>query len=410
MELLTGQRLRFIARSRTSGRGFTGDFVAYDEAMPLDADDVAATLPILSARQFGTDGGPQVWYTASAGNEKSTQLGLIRRRGLRGGDPSLFFAEWSIDPHTESCPPGCTAHDDPASPASWAKANPGLGFIHANGSGLTHEAVRREQAAMTPFMFGQERLGVGRYPVPRDGYAVIPKRWWEDALDTDPPRPHNPALALAVTRDRSAACIGIAGGRPDGRVSVEIPLGGHRHGTTWAVKALADLAGRVSPCAVVVHAQSPAGALITGLEEAGLDLVKITATEIGHAFGQFYDAVRDDQLRHGRDGELDACIGGAAKRKAGAGEAWDEDNSAIDITPLIVVTFAHWAYLKYGPDGDYDAADSVAWGTAEVIRLFKIGAYGPADLERLASSGLLDAAGLAQVAAAGVAVPASMLR
>ena len=62
VELTTGQRLRFVARSRSSGRGFTGDCVILDEAFNLNAEDMAALLPTLAARP-----NPQVWYASSAG-------------------------------------------------------------------------------------------------------------------------------------------------------------------------------------------------------------------------------------------------------------------------------------------------------------------------------------------------------
>src|SRR5215471_3557271 len=85
------KRLRFLARSAGSGRSFTADFIAYDEAMVLDAARVGAMLPTLSARP-----NPQVWYTASAGTVNSSQLAAVRRRGVAGSSPALVFLEWSI--------------------------------------------------------------------------------------------------------------------------------------------------------------------------------------------------------------------------------------------------------------------------------------------------------------------------
>ena len=126
IELKNGHELQFLARSGQSARGFSGDLLIYDEAMFLISEDVGASLPLLSARTLATDGGPQVWYTASAGMMHSTQLARVRRRGIAGTDDALTFLEYSIDPHTPRCDPSCSKHDTPFTPESYLKANPAL--------------------------------------------------------------------------------------------------------------------------------------------------------------------------------------------------------------------------------------------------------------------------------------------
>ncbi len=77
IETLAGHRLRFMARSRAGGRGFSGDALFFDEAMILDGRQMGALLPTLSARP-----NPQVWYTSSAGFSDSYQLHAVRARAL----------------------------------------------------------------------------------------------------------------------------------------------------------------------------------------------------------------------------------------------------------------------------------------------------------------------------------------
>ncbi len=158
VELKNGKRLRFVARSGGSGRGFTSDLVILDEAYKLGDQEMAALLPTLSARPD-----PQVWYTSTAGNRDSIQLGRVRERGLTGADPSLAFLEWSVpDVH------------DPADPACWAQANPGLGIR------ITAEYIEREMAALGADAFARERLSVGDYPVGDAGaWQVVPKDAWD---------------------------------------------------------------------------------------------------------------------------------------------------------------------------------------------------------------------------------------
>jgi phage terminase large subunit-like protein len=144
VELKDGKRLRFVARTSGAGRGFTSDLVILDEAYKLGDQEMAALLPTLSARPD-----PQVWYASTAGGPDSIQLGRVRARGVAGGDRSLAFMEWSADEDAY----------DPADPADWARANPGLGIR------IAPEYVEREMAALGPDAFARERLSVGDYPV-----------------------------------------------------------------------------------------------------------------------------------------------------------------------------------------------------------------------------------------------------
>jgi phage terminase large subunit-like protein len=158
IELNNGKRLRFVARSSGSGRGFSGDLVILDEAQNLGDEAMAALLPTLSARP-----NPQVWYTSTAGGPDSIQLARVRDRGVKGGDSSLAFFEWSAD-----------ERDDPSDPAVWAKTNPGLGIR------ITEDYVARERAALAPDAFARERLSIGDYPVAGAGeWGVIRRDAWD---------------------------------------------------------------------------------------------------------------------------------------------------------------------------------------------------------------------------------------
>ena len=162
IELRNGKRLRFIARSSGSGRGFSADLVILDEAYELGDDAMAALLPTLSARP-----NPQIWYTSTAGLPTSVQLGRVRERGLSGSDPSLAFMEWSADPD----------HYDPGDPADWARANPGLGIR------ISAEHVAKERAALGPDEFARERLSIGDYPTGTAGsWDVIAEDAWSSAV------------------------------------------------------------------------------------------------------------------------------------------------------------------------------------------------------------------------------------
>jgi len=330
IELKDGTRLRFVARSSGSGRGFSGDLIVMDEAQRLSDEPMAALLPTLSARRD-----PQVWYAASAGNEGSTQLGRVRQRGLAGGDPSLAFFEWSAEDG-----------DDPADPVTWAKANPALGIR------ITPEYVERERSALSEAAFAAERLTVGRYPLDAgDAWAVIGKGAWASLLDarSEPVAPV--AFAAAVSDHRGHAAIGVCGRRPDGLLHVEVA--DYREGTAWVVPRLLELHEKHSPCAVVVDEAGHEGSFVTELEQAGIPVLSPAAREVAQAFGQFFDAaVNSASLRHRGDLPLSAALGAAVTRDVSEGRTWARKGAAADISPLVAVTLALWGFGERGPSGD----------------------------------------------------------
>jgi hypothetical protein len=79
IELTSGARLMFVARSGGSGRGFSGDVVILDEAYDLTQDQMDALVPTLTTAE-----NPQIWYTSSAGKSHSEVLAKVRRRGVEG--------------------------------------------------------------------------------------------------------------------------------------------------------------------------------------------------------------------------------------------------------------------------------------------------------------------------------------
>jgi hypothetical protein len=395
IEFRGGKRLRFLARSKTAARGFSCDLLVYDEAMILPSDVVGSSLPTMSARSMATAGGTQVWYTGSAGlGAVSTQLALIRGRGIQGDDEALFFAEWSIDPHTPYCDPGCTEHDEIYALDSLYKSNPGLGYIHSDGTGLTLEAVEREARGMDAEQYATERLDVGTYPAPKDGWAVIPKRWWLATADDSAPRPAGPAFSIDTTPKRTHSSIALAGDGSAGKVYLE--LADHRAGTSWLLNRALELDRRWSPVGWAIDPRAAAGSLIDDMVTSGLNVIQPTARDMAHAFGGIYDDFRDDMLTHATDKEVATALAGAVTRKLGDGLAWDRVNSAVVLSPVVAYTLAHWLFRKLGGDS-YDAGDSVHFDLTEIIRLCQMGVYGPADIARLFAAELIDDRGLTEL-------------
>ncbi len=191
---------------------------------------------------------------------------------------------------------------------------------------------------MNPREFAVERLGVGDWPR-TDGVLqqVLPIEDWLALTDLGSVV-HDPVcLAFDVGPDRTAS-IAAAGKNADGLWHVEVF--DNRNGTSWLVKALVDYVGRNQPACVVCDAYGPVASLLHQIEEAGVEVVTVTAAEHAQACGRLVDAVAEKTLRHLGTDELEAAIRGAKPRPLGDAWAWSRKNSNVDISPLVAATLA----------------------------------------------------------------------
>ena len=314
IELITGQRLRFIARSRSSGRGFSADTVYLDEAFELSTDTMGALLPALSARP-----NPQVWYTSSAAHKSSTVLHSVRKRGLAGDDPRLMFVEWAND-----------ADVDPTDVAAWRRANPSMGLL------VSEDDIAAEQRSLDPAEFARERLGVPEEP--ESTSTVIALDAWDALEDKASEAVGRVVLALDVSPDRKRATVGAAGRRDDGLVHVETVDA--RPGTAWVVGRIGELLQLAGCESIRIEKGGPAASLIPQLVEAGIAVDEVSAADHAKATGQFIDAVLADGLRHLGQQSLRSSIVAAKLRASGDAELWSRRSSRMDITALVAVTLA----------------------------------------------------------------------
>lgn len=334
IELRDGARLRFIARSTGSGRGFSADCVILDESYALSAEAMGALLPTLSALP-----NPQVWYTSSAGKRDSTQLMMIRDRGRAGGDPGLAYFEWSAPLESQA--------DDPE---AWAAANPALGIR------IEAEFIEREFNALPISEFRRERLGIWDDESAGADW-VIPLEAWQACADPGSEIEDPVVFAPDVSIDRSWASISAAGVREDGLAGVEVI--DYRRGTSWVVPRLAELVERHGALAIGVDPGGPCGSLIPELEQLGVPLVTMSARDIAQGCGAFYDAVVEQRVRHRDQPELNAAVGAARKRPLGDAWAWARKGASSEITTLISATVALKTYTEATASRPVDVASSV---------------------------------------------------
>lgn len=320
-------RLRFVARTSGSGRGFSGDVVILDEAFNLPSQVISALLPTMSARP-----NPQLWYASSAVNQEEHPhgevLARIRSRGLSGEDPSLVYAEWSADEDAYKDNPARVAAD----PDQWAHANPGMGIR------ITKEHIAREQRSMPAKSFAVERLGIGDWPTLTGGMQVIDPAAWSSLIDPSSSIDGAVVFAADATQGRTAGSIAAAGRRADGLLHGEIV--DNRPGTNWMLGRLIELNKSWTPQSVILDPSSAAGSLIPGLKAAGITVVEVSGRAMAQACGWTHDLITSSGVRHRGQPELAAALAAAKKRSMGDSWVWDRKDSAGDISPLGAFTLA----------------------------------------------------------------------
>jgi hypothetical protein len=334
---LTGptQRLNFKARSKGSGRGFSGDVVYLDEAFWLM--ELGSLLPTMSARP-----NPQLWYLSShpLPRVESEVLRRLCKRGRAGARKKsrprrLAYFDWCAAlPRTKD-----RAEWDKAVAAilddrrAWAEANPGLGYR------LTADFMQSERDAMTDEEYARERLGL--YPEEEEAVdPVIPPASWATCRSVATPASVivKPVVyAFEVSMDRKWPVIAAAG-----RSSIEgthVEIGDNRPGTGWLVGRLLELQQNHAPAEIVCHAGGPAGGLLADLEKAGVKVTKLTTQEYAQACEAAYDDITEGRWLHLGQPELDKAVSGATKRTTG--DAWVFDRRAgIDVSPLVAASLA----------------------------------------------------------------------
>ena len=307
--LLSGSRLKFMARTGGGGRGFTADRQVMDEAYDLPDAHLEAMMPTLSARP-----NTQLVFTSSAGMAESVTLRRIRQRALDGDSERFAYLEWSVD----------HAGFDPDDEAAWAFANPAYGYR------ISRRAVADERAMMSESGFARERLGVWDQAVAASAFDVE-----AFAACTDPGAAPDGRIVFGVDAAPGGTSAAVVAG--DG-TAVEVVA--HRAGMDWLSAEVLRLA-REHRAAVVVDPAGPVGGLVPQWQaQPGVDVVTVTTRDMTAACGGFAQALAERSLRIRPHDGLSA--GMAAARRRPVGDAWALRRAGGDICPVVAATLAHW--------------------------------------------------------------------
>lgn len=349
-----GGRLKFKARTKSGGRGLSGDKVVLDEAFALIPTHMGTLIPTMSARPA-----PQILYGSSAGLPHSDVLRGIRDRGRKGGR-RLGYVEW-CDPtpndqfvcllpkcnHTPG-QRGCLLDDE----SRWLQANPAI------GRRITIDYIRSEREALPPDEFMRERMG--RWDDPTSD-SPVPLALWAARADARSEIRSGGAMTLGidVSPGNRSAAIGLYGMREDRRGHIE--MASHGPGVSWVVDRAVELDAKHSPVGWALDPYGPAGGLLSDLKKAGINVTEMSARDMGQGCGTLADDVRNGALAHREvpteedpsAGPMSRAVAGAGRRDIGDGMwGWLRRRSDADICPIVAATAARWLFSELGPDDD----------------------------------------------------------
>jgi len=351
-------RIKFATRTSGAGRGFTGDCIVLDESYRLPRAAISALLPTVSARPNS-----QIWYASSAVDkevhEHGTVLTGVRQRGIDKTSPRLYYAEWSADEEeynrllANAKRSGKTWRSAAGNRKLWHQSNPGLGYR------VMEDVIEAELQAMPEKTFKVERLCIGDWPsLEDDTTGAIDMQQWRKLIDGSSTRNGECAIGIDIAPNRSLAALALFSYGSTGLGHAQ--LIGYGAGTNWLMDRIRELKTQVNPIAWAMGLGTYTS-LKTALEADGYhkpeaaddfkhgDVLVLNGTQMNGACGHILDAVRDETMRVKPDEKspevLEDAVMGAVLKEGNDAVSWSRKGKS-DITPLVALTCARWAFMS----------------------------------------------------------------
>lgn len=320
-----GSRIEVVAGTSSSGHGATLDLAVVDEAFDQPDDRLEQAL----RPAIRTQPDAQLWWVSTAGSPDDLWFrGKVEAARAASGEPAgTAIFEWSA------------AEDaDPADPATWRGCMPALGFVRANGSGLTERDIAEEYRAMTAggSEDGFRRAYLNQWVAKGQDAAAFDPDAWSALADPAAERGSSPVFAVATAPDRSWSAVAVATCRADGLA--QVMLAEYRPGAAWVAGRVEELRERWRG---QVHVDTAADGLVP-------DGVKASAATQAQAHNGLADAVGARTVRHGNEPALNTAVRAARWKPAGDSRVLDRKGST-DISPLVAAALALHGLSNNGP-------------------------------------------------------------
>jgi hypothetical protein len=332
LEMVNGAVLECLARSKGSGRGYTGDLVVLDEAYALTDEQMEASMPTMIAVDNA-----QVWYTSSPPLDAISGriLMSVRDRAESGKAERLAWFDYGLAGTLDQLDD--MNLDDRS---AWFAALPSV-----RSGRVREENIEAMRGLLSDKGFAREILGIWPSKPSQAGFRVVAEKFWKAALDPDAQIGSRPALGVYVPPDRSYSAIVAAGARDEGGRLIELTGNAeqgndYRPGTAWIVPRLRELE-KHNPLVVVIDDK----AVADEAENAGLAVHRAGVADVVTGCQLFFDGIagadpdgRD--IAHLGQKEMTDAVAGAVKRKVGNSWAWERHDLTSDVGPIAAASLA----------------------------------------------------------------------
>lgn len=322
--LKNGGSIEYIARTRSSGRGFTVDLLVCDEAQEMDDDQMEA---LKSTNSAAPSGNPQTIFGGTPPGTRSPAevFGRLRNEAISLSNSRLSWMEWSVE-----------EIGDITDKSRWFATNPALGKRISIG------AVEDELSLFSPDGFARERLGWW----PKQSVAsAIEESAWSALKTSSPPTEGKKAYGIKFAPDGSVVALAVALKPREGKPHVEVI--DHRSmssGNRWLVDWLTDRWKEAS--VIVIDGKSGAENLVNALNANKVASKVICLPKVGDvitACTTLLNDINEMSFTHFDQPALNMAATNARKRPIGdrGGWGWGGIND-VDVTPLEAVSLALW--------------------------------------------------------------------
>lgn len=326
-----GGSIEFIARSKSSGRGFTVDDVVCDEAQEMTDEQFEV---LRSTNSAAPSGNPQLIMTGTPTPPSSpgTVFARTRKNAIAGNTKRTCWIEWSVE-----------EIGDVRDMSRVEDTNPALGYR------LQESVIDSELNSMEPDGFARERLG---WWVGETDNTLISEEEWEalTIAESEVPEdaaPNKKAFGVKFTPDGKKVAVAVAILQPDGSVHTELIDNGYRlasSGVRWITEYLDEPDRKARTAAVAIDGKSGTSVLEEQLHSRKYPRKAIMvpgANGMIAACTMLLEYVRDGTLTHVGQEQLNLSAVKSGKREIGnqGGWAFDGDESA----PIEAASLATWA-------------------------------------------------------------------
>lgn len=332
-------RIRFIARSKSSGRGFTADVLVYDEAQELSLQAQRALTytqsQIANRQELFTGTVPEEGV-----NDSEVWQG-VRDRGRSKRGRRTGWMEWTPEGSED---PEIADSIDFGDPQVWCDSNPSLGIRMP----LQSVVDQYERAMETdPDGFARERLSI--WPNPRPAVEAklsdLDMGQWRSHVDPEASvRGDGAVISLALGRGGGFATIGKAIRIDADHIAVEHHKTAAQ--TRWVAEELGKLKAELGNALIVVDPKN-AAPVLSSLDQAGIKYLSMNLDEIAAAHSLFIEYVNAGLVPHRDQDEVTKSLALATTRPLGrAGSTWEPSDPRKPISQAQAVTWALWGVLK----------------------------------------------------------------